>query len=260
MHCEFFDGHQTKQMPLGYYVDNGFVGPLINSKGHSKSRQKQKVNVKEVEYDQYYCHPYSLTEGVVTCRTFYVTLVDLQPGDEIITDYGNDYRSLHLPDTDDTVNKACKSCMHRSQIGCDACKELQRSLARELDLRRENTEMFEVLLEEMKTENKERLKEMSYASQARAKAVRDANRNRLSRQQSDKLRAETNALRKRVQEADTRGAAQQAAMAAMQTKLVIAEAAARRYDEVREVWQAANGDDAQTLWDGELFEQLDHFV
>ena len=112
MHGEFFDGRVTKTMPLSYYVDNGFVGSLINSKGGKFSMQKQVVNVKEVEYNQYYCHPYSRDEGVVTCRTFYVTLVDLEPGDEIITDYGNNYRSIHLPETDDAINKACKSCQH----------------------------------------------------------------------------------------------------------------------------------------------------
>ena len=112
MHWDYFDGRVTKKHQLSYYLDNGLVGPLINSKGSKGSQQEQVVNVKEVEYDQFHCHPYSLTEGVVTCRTFYVTLVDLQPGDEIITDYGNDYRSIHLPETDDIVNKTCKSCMH----------------------------------------------------------------------------------------------------------------------------------------------------
>jgi hypothetical protein len=260
MHGDFFDGRLTKKMPLSYYVDNGLVGPLINSKGKPRSKQKQEVNVKEVEYEQYWCHPYSPDDGIVTCQTFYVTLVDLQPGDEIITDYGNDYRSIHLTDTDDTVNKACKSCLHREQIGCNACKELKRTLVRELDLRRDNTEMFQARLEDMKKENKVRLNDMSQASQARAKAVQDGNRNRLSRQQSDKLRAETNALRKRVQEADTRGATQQAAMTALQTKLAIAEAAAESYDKVREVWEAANEDASDSLWDGELFFQLDNFV
>ena len=70
MHGEFFDGRVTKKMPLSYYVDNRFVGPLINSKGSKQSKQKQKVNVKEVEYEQYFCHPYSHEEGV--CPIFWV--------------------------------------------------------------------------------------------------------------------------------------------------------------------------------------------
>ena len=119
MHGEFFDGCITKQMPLSYYLDNGFVGSLINSKGCKFSMQKQVVNVKEVEYDQYYCHPYSRDEGVLTCRTFYVTLVDLEPSNEIITDYSNNYRLIHLPETDNAINKACKSCQHRLTSGCD---------------------------------------------------------------------------------------------------------------------------------------------
>jgi hypothetical protein len=107
-HGVFFDGRVTKEMPLSYYVDNGIVGSLINTIGNRGSTQTR--NVKEVAYDQHYCHPYSPDDGNVPCRLFYITLTALKAGDEIFTDYGPTYRRIHLTDVDDTVNKACKSC------------------------------------------------------------------------------------------------------------------------------------------------------
>ena len=181
--------------------------------------QKQVVNVKEVEYDQYYCHPYSRDEGVMTCRTFYVTLVDLEPGDEFITDYCNNYSSIHLPETDDAINKACKSCQHRLTSGCDGCKALELSVQREVELRRQNTEQYKV-----------RMEDMSVAAQLRAKAVKDANRNRLSRPQSDKLRGEATRMRQTIADAAIADAAQQATIKALEAELAIAQAAAVRYD------------------------------
>ena len=135
------------------------------------------------------------------------------------------------------------------EAGCDRCAELELEVARELELRGDVTEMF-----------KQRMLDMSVASQARAKAVKDANKNRLSRAQSDKLREQGRSMRKQIEEAAAKSAAQQASNEAMQRELEIAKAAAVRYDEVRRRWEAANEDDIASLWEGELFEQLETYV
>ena len=67
---------------------------------------------------------------------------------------------------------------------------------------------------------------VSEASAARAKAVKDANKNRSSRAASDLLRAEACRLRKQTEEAEAQHAAQKATIAALQKDIVIAEAAA----------------------------------
>ena len=61
MHGDFMDARVTKTMTVGYYCDNGLVGSFINTRGDAGGQQQQEVNVKEVEYEQYFCHPYSLT-------------------------------------------------------------------------------------------------------------------------------------------------------------------------------------------------------
>ena len=176
MHGDFMDARVTKTMTVGYYCDNGLVGSFINTRGNAGGQQQQEVNVKEVEYEQYFCHPYSLTEGVVTCRTFYVTLVDLYPGMEIFTDYGNDYRSIHLRETDSVVNNACKSCVHQSTMGCMMCKGLQ------LCMQQGEEKAAKAADKANKT-----FGAMQKTLEERVKKVENASRNHLTRPRSDAL-------------------------------------------------------------------------
>ena len=73
MHGDYLDSRVTPKFSISYYCKHGLIGGLINSKGADNT---PSVNVKEVEYDQYFCHPYDQSLGVVTCRTFYVTTID----------------------------------------------------------------------------------------------------------------------------------------------------------------------------------------
>ena len=55
MHGDFLDGRVTRKFPIWYYTKHALVWSMINSKGHAGSTQEQTVNVKEVEYEMYFC-------------------------------------------------------------------------------------------------------------------------------------------------------------------------------------------------------------
>ena len=204
--------------------------------------------------------PYSPDDGNVTCRTFYVTLKALKAGDEIFTDYGNKYSSIHLDEVDTTVNKACKSCEHRLKMGCEKCKALKCDLEEQLKLRGVLTEMYEARLATERADNNAKLAKQVQASRETANSVREVNRNRLTRPAGQKLREEAARLRGWMLEADTQRAAQRGTIAALEAKLATAEAAAERYNEVREVFEATNEERIGNWWDTELFEQIDNYV
>ena len=120
--------------------------------------------------------------------------------------------------------------------------ELELEIVHEQEMRGEVTDMF-----------KQRMLDMSVASQEWAQAVKITNKNRLSRAQSDKLREQGRKLRKQIADAAEKSAAQQASITAMQCELEIAQAAAVRYNEVREVWEATNEEQIDMWWEGDLF-------